>query len=126
MREVLEIETLAGLPAEKLHKLWEGLGYYTRARNMQAAAKEIQRRGRFPEHLNEILDLPGIGRYTAGAIASIAFNQPAPIVDGNVSRVICRLFALKGDRASPAQDNAMGESRRTGAPSCRAKFPGDS
>jgi A/G-specific adenine glycosylase len=104
MREVPDVRTLARLPAERLHKLWEGLGYYTRVRNLQRAAILIKERhgGRFPDALDQILALPGVGRYTAGAIASIAFNQAAPILDGNVTRVLCRLFGLAGDPGQPA------------------------
>jgi A/G-specific adenine glycosylase len=84
---------------EKVLKLWEGLGYYSRARNAHAAAQVIVRRhgGRFPREFDDILALPGIGRYTAGAISSIAFNLPAPILDGNVIRVLSRIFGVEGD-----------------------------
>ncbi len=94
-----DVVKLAALPADRLHKLWEGLGYYTRVRNLQRAARQIvaERKGRFPADFDAILALPGIGRYTAGAIASIAFNQPRPLVDGNVVRVLARLFAIRGD-----------------------------
>jgi len=80
-------------------KLWEGLGYYSRVRNAQAAAQVIMRQhgGQFPRNFDDILALPGIGRYTAGAISSIAFNQPAPILDGNVIRVLSRIFGVEGD-----------------------------
>jgi len=108
MRELPTIAALARARPEKIHKLWEGLGYYTRVRNMQRAAQVIvnQHGGRFPEQFEDVLALPGIGRYTAGAICSIAFNQPTPILDGNVMRVLCRLFATRGnprDRAINAQ-----------------------
>ncbi len=94
--ELPTIAALAKAPSEKIHKLWEGLGYYTRVRNLQKAAQQIIERhnGQFPENFDAILDLPGIGRYTAGAIASIAFNQPAPILDGNVIRVLTRVFGI--------------------------------
>lgn len=99
MRELPTIETLAKARAEKIHKLWEGLGYYTRVRNLQRAAQQIvaQHAGKFPENFDYILALPGIGRYTAGAISSIAFDQPRPIVDGNVIRVLTRVFGITGD-----------------------------
>jgi A/G-specific adenine glycosylase len=168
MRELPTIQSLASAKPGKIHKLWEGLGYYTRVRNMQKAAQQIvgRRRGdepqtrqkafafpsplrkgrgikgegrdvapvirtdepshrvtaqpltptlspsdgeresrrtahvvacQFPENFDAILALPGIGRYTAGAIASIAFNQPAPILDGNVIRVLTRLHGIAGD-----------------------------
>ncbi len=83
-------------------KLWEGLGYYSRVRNAQSAARLMmtQHAGRFPAGFEDILALPGIGRYTAGAICSIAFNQPEPILDGNVVRVLTRLFGIAGDPKS--------------------------
>jgi A/G-specific adenine glycosylase len=96
MRELPTIDSLAAAHPDTLHKLWEGLGYYTRVRNMHRAAREIlaQHHGRFPEEFELILALPGIGRYTAGAISSIAFNQPAPVLDGNVLRVLTRIFGI--------------------------------
>jgi A/G-specific adenine glycosylase len=80
-------------------RLWQGLGYYSRARNLRAAAIKIVRehRGNIPENCEQLLELPGIGRYTAGAIASIAFEKRAPIVDGNVQRVLCRLDGIQSD-----------------------------
>ncbi|HEX4264704.1 MAG TPA: A/G-specific adenine glycosylase [Verrucomicrobiae bacterium] len=125
MRELPTIESLAKANPDKIHKLWEGLGYYTRVRNMQKAAQEIvaesRRRGNesqikssrrigthvisyaFPNKFEDILALPGIGRYTAGAICSIAFNQPTPILDGNVIRVLTRVFGIK---ENPREKNA--------------------
>ena len=99
MRELPTVAALAAARPERVLKLWEGLGYYTRARNLQRAAQLIVARpgGEFPTQFDEMLALPGIGRYTAGAIGSIAFNQPAPILDGNVMRVLTRLFALTGN-----------------------------
>jgi A/G-specific adenine glycosylase len=96
MRELPNIRAVAKARSEKIHKLWEGLGYYTRARNLQKAAKQIMEKhdGRFPDHFADVLALPGIGRYTAGAICSIAFNQPVPILDGNVIRVLTRVFGI--------------------------------
>jgi A/G-specific adenine glycosylase len=96
MRELPTIESLAKAKPEKIHKLWEGLGYYTRVRNMQKAAQFIEQThgGNFPENFEEVLALPGIGRYTAGAICSIAYNQPTPILDGNVIRVLTRVFGI--------------------------------
>jgi len=93
------IQDLAKARSTRIHKLWEGLGYYTRVRNLQKAAQLImtKHRGRFPRNFEDVLSLPGIGPYTAGAICSIAFNQPKPILDGNVIRVITRLFGIKGD-----------------------------
>ena len=96
MRELPTIEAAAKAPSEKIHKLWEGLGYYTRVRNLQKAAQVIVEKhgGKFPEKFEDVLALPGIGRYTAGAICSIAFNQPTPILDGNVIRVLTRIFGI--------------------------------
>jgi A/G-specific adenine glycosylase len=96
LQELPTIEAAARAPSAKIHKLWEGLGYYTRVRNLQKAAQFIVEKhgGKFPEKFEEILALPGIGRYTAGAICSIAFNQPTPILDGNVIRVLTRLFGI--------------------------------
>jgi A/G-specific adenine glycosylase len=99
MKSLPTIERLAQARPERLHKLWEGLGYYTRVRNMQRAAQVIMERhgGTFPQDYDAVLALPGIGRYTAGAICSIAFNQPRPILDGNVIRVLTRVFGIAGD-----------------------------
>ena len=96
MRELPTIEAAAKAPSAKIHKLWEGLGYYTRVRNLQKAAQVIRGKhgGKFPEKFDDVLALPGIGRYTAGAIGSIAFNQPTPILDGNVIRVLTRIFGI--------------------------------
>ena len=97
MRELPTIESLAKASPDKIHKLWEGLGYYTRVRNMQKAAQFIEQThgGKFPQTFDDVLALPGIGRYTAGAICSIAFNQPTPILDGNVIRVLTRVFGIE-------------------------------
>jgi A/G-specific adenine glycosylase len=96
MRELPTIKAAANASPDKIHKLWEGLGYYTRARNLQKAAHLIVARhdGRFSRNFEDVLALPGIGRYTAGAICSIAFNQPKPILDGNVIRVLARIFGI--------------------------------
>jgi len=87
------IESLAEADDGLLHKLWEGLGYYSRVKNLKKAAKIICEDfgGKFPERYDDIISLPGIGMYTAGAISSIAFDRPAPAVDGNVLRVFTRL-----------------------------------
>lgn len=94
MQQLPTVQHLAQVPEEQLLKLWEGLGYYSRARNLQKAAKEIvvQYDGQLPPNFDALLHLPGIGRYTAGAIAAQAFDIPAPAVDGNVMRVISRLL----------------------------------
>lgn len=97
------IADLAQAPEEKLLKAWEGLGYYSRVRNMQKAAQQIMEDhgGVFPSSYDEISKLKGIGPYTAGAIASIAFGLPEPAVDGNVMRVLARLFEVDYDIGVP-------------------------
>ncbi|HIW47862.1 MAG TPA: A/G-specific adenine glycosylase [Firmicutes bacterium] len=94
-----DVKALAEVPQDILLKLWEGLGYYNRVRNMQKCAQEVMARydGRFPADYQALLSLPGIGPYTAGAVASIAFGLPVPAVDGNVLRVITRLTANGAD-----------------------------
>ena len=89
-----DIPALAACEEEKLHKLWEGLGYYSRVRNLQKAAKIVcaQYGGQLPADYDALRELPGIGDYTAGAIASISFGLPVPAVDGNVLRVFARLY----------------------------------
>ena len=93
------VQSLASAPIDDVLKTWEGAGYYARAHNLHRAAKEIAGRfgGEIPRTVGELLTLPGIGRYTAGAVASIAFNQNAPILDGNVMRVLCRYFNVADD-----------------------------
>ena len=93
------VESLAQAPLAEVLKLWEGLGYYSRARNLHAAAQTVMQayNGRIPSTVPELMKLKGIGRYTAGAIASIAYNQPAPVLDGNVIRVVSRLIDLPDD-----------------------------
>ena len=80
---------------EEVLKLWAGLGYYARARNLHACARVVAARGGFPDREEELMALPGIGAYTAAAIAAIAFGRPATAVDGNVERVVARLFAIE-------------------------------
>jgi A/G-specific adenine glycosylase len=93
------VRALAQAPEEEVLKLWSGLGYYSRARNLQKAAQQIMARhsGQFPREESEVLALPGIGRYTAAAILSIAFGAEHAVLDGNVARVLARLGALRGD-----------------------------
>jgi A/G-specific adenine glycosylase len=98
------VEALATLPADRLMKLWEGLGYYSRARNLQKAANQIlsEHGGKLPASYEQLLTLCGIGEYTAGAIASIAFDLPVPAIDGNVLRVLSRLYGSYMDIMLPA------------------------
>jgi A/G-specific adenine glycosylase len=104
MRRFPTLADLARAPIDDVLAAWSGLGYYRRAHNLHALACAVMARhgGEFPERFEELLALPGVGRYTAGAIASIAFQQPYPVVDGNVARVLCRLLAIDGDPTAPA------------------------
>ena len=91
------VQSLAEASADEVLKAWENLGYYSRARHLHAAAREIVERwqGKLPSRAEELLHLPGIGPYTAGAIASIAYGEKTPALDGNVKRVLCRIFAVQ-------------------------------
>jgi len=93
------VAALAEADLDDVLKAWEGLGYYRRARNLKAGAEHLVRDGgaRVPRNLDALRAVPGVGRYTAGAIRSVAFDRPAPIVDGNVRRVLCRLWAVGED-----------------------------
>jgi A/G-specific adenine glycosylase len=94
-----DLESLARATDDEVMAAWSGLGYYRRAKMLRAGAADVVERfsGVIPSKVDELLTIPGIGRYTAGAIASVAFNKRAPIVDGNVARVLSRLFALERD-----------------------------
>ena len=102
MRALPDIGALARSDPQSVLKLWEGLGYYSRARNAHAAARMIVDlfKGEFPSTVDDLCRLPGVGRYTAGAVCSIAFNQPAAILDGNVARVLSRVYGIGGDLKS--------------------------
>ena len=97
------VEALAAAPLDDVLRLWEGLGYYARARNLHRAAQQVVAEfgGRLPDTVEGLSQLPGIGAYTAGAIASIAFGRDAPVVDGNVRRVLCRVYAIRSDLRQP-------------------------
>ena len=99
-----DVRTLARAPEEQVLRVWQGLGYYSRARNMHAAARQIMdlHNGQFPSQYQDIRKLKGIGDYTAAAIASIAFGLPYPAVDGNVLRICSRIFGICEDIALPA------------------------
>ncbi len=98
LKDFPTVRHLAKASLEKILKAWEGLGYYSRARNLHRASLIVSNHfhGRVPDNSKELLCLPGIGRYTAGAILSIAFNKEAPILDGNVKRALSRLFTISG------------------------------
>ena len=99
-----DVDALAAASEDAVLKQWAGLGYYSRARNLRRAAQDIQslHGGKFPSAFEDVLALPGVGRYTAGAILSIAFGKPYAVVDGNVIRVFSRLFGLRGRAKDPA------------------------
>ena len=103
------VEDLAVCDDDALHKLWEGLGYYSRVRNLKKAAKQIVEQGAFPSGHPDVLALPGIGAYTAGAICSICFDLPTPAVDGNVLRVISRICNDDTPIDLPAQKKKVQE-----------------
>ena len=109
LKALPEIKVLAEADEDRLLKLWEGLGYYNRVRNMKKAAGEIVERygGEMPSQYNELLSLPGIGSYTAGAISSIAFGKRVPAVDGNVLRVISRVIESRSDIAKDTTKKQM-------------------
>ena len=109
LEELPSVKDLSEVEEDRLMKLWQGLGYYSRARNLKRAAVEIVERysGRLPETYRELLSLPGIGPYTAAAIASIAFSEPVPAVDGNVLRVLARLNDDERDIADPRTKEAV-------------------
>ena len=97
LRRYPTIQDLASANPARVRDSWDGLGYYARARNLHAAARTVVREhgGRFPRDLEEVMSLPGVGRYTAGAVVSFAFGDAAPILDTNVRRVLSRLFVRR-------------------------------
>lgn len=124
MEALPTVAELAAVTEDRLMKLWQGLGYYNRARNLQRAARHImdECRGEFPLTYEAWKGLPGIGEYTAGAIASIAFGQAVPAVDGNVLRVVCRITGDRGDITRPDTKKRVWRGLREVIPS---SLPGD-
>lgn len=118
------VRKLAASSEQHVLKLWEGLGYYTRARNMRKAAQIIVARhaGRIPSEAEALAQLPGIGPYTQGAILSIAFQKPVPLLDGNVTRVLCRVYGIRKRPDTPAVKEKLWELARRLVPK---KRPGD-
>jgi A/G-specific adenine glycosylase len=108
------IEALASAPSEAVLSLWQGLGYYTRCRNLHKAAQKIlaEHGGQFPNTLEAVQALPGVGRSTAGAILTFAFGQRHPILDGNVQRILCRIFDVPGLPTSPPINRHLWELSR--------------
>ena len=117
-----DVKSLAECPEDELLKLWEGLGYYNRVRNMQKAAQTVMEQydGAFPADYEKLLSLPGIGHYTAGAIGSIAFDIPMPAVDGNVLRVLSRVKASYEDILKQSVKSSMEKEVRKIIPADRA------
>jgi len=109
MRRFPDVRTLAAATLDDVLRIWEGLGYYSRARNLHRAARQIVERqgGQIPANRGELLALPGIGRYTAGAILSLAFGQREPVLDGNVRRLLCRVFDVTGDPRTTATQSVL-------------------
>ena len=109
MKELPDAASLASAPLQRVYKLWEGLGYYRRARFLKEAAEIIQTQhnGAFPQTFEAMLALPGIGRYTAGAVCSIAFDQPYPVLDGNVKRVLSRYEAIREPLKDKKTENKL-------------------
>ena len=119
LRELPDVPALAAVSEDRLLKLWEGLGYYSRARNLKKAALLLMEHygGELPASAAELRKFPGIGDYTAGSIASISFGLPEPAVDGNVLRVMTRLLACADDIAAPSTKRAVTELLRAHYPS---------
>ena len=103
------VESLAAASEAQVLKVWEGLGYYARARNLHAAARELveENEGRLPTTFEQLMQLPGIGHYTAAAISSIAFDRDHPVLDGNVTRVLCRVLKVAEDPRKTATKNLL-------------------
>jgi len=110
-----DVQSLASADMDDVLGAWAGLGYYSRARNLKAAAREIAdtHGGRIPDDADGLRALPGIGRYTAGAVASIAFDRPEPVVDGNVARVLSRLLGIREDIKRPQVEKRLWEAAAT-------------
>ena len=122
MQALPTVQALAEAPEDEVLHLWTGLGYYTRARNLQKAAKIVveQHGGEFPRSVEQLTELPGIGRSTAGAIASISMGIRAPILDGNVKRVLARYSAQAGYPGEPKVANQLWATAERFTPQLRA------
>src|SRR5215471_3048121 len=103
LRQFSSVSRLARAKEESVLAAWSGLGYYRRARALHAAARRVQKNGSFPASAEELAQLPGIGRYTAAAVASIAFDEPVAVVDGNVERVLERLLGREDGKQAAWQ-----------------------
>jgi A/G-specific adenine glycosylase len=112
LKSLPNVKSLVSAPLVEVLKLWSGLGYYSRARNLHRAAKIIaaDHNGKFPRELDSALQLPGIGRYTAAAVLSIAYDAPLAVLDGNVARVLARLLTVRGDLREPRRWRSLAKS----------------
>jgi A/G-specific adenine glycosylase len=119
-----DVHSLAAAPPEEVLRLWSGLGYYSRARNLQKAAQQIlaKQGGQFPKRMEDALALPGIGNYTAAAILSIAYGEKQAVLDGNVARVLARLGAVRGDIRAPQRWQSL---QKTADGLLEPESPGD-
>jgi len=119
-----DVKSLATADLDDVLGVWAGLGYYSRARNLRAAARVLvdEFGGELPDDADSLRSLPGVGRYTAGAVASIAFDRPEPVVDGNVARVFSRLLGIREEISRPAVRNRLWE---TASELARGEGPGD-
>jgi A/G-specific adenine glycosylase len=124
LQQFPDVHSLASAPQEEVLRLWSGLGYYSRAHNLQKAAQQIvaEYSGTFPARLEAALELPGIGNYTAAAILSIAFGEKLAVLDGNVARVLARLGAVRGDLRESKRWQAL---QKTADGLLEPKSPGD-
>ena len=124
LRRFPDVEALATADTDDVLGLWAGLGYYSRARNLHKAAQVVaeQHHGTLPDDPDALRALPGVGRYTAGAVASIAFDRPEPVLDGNVKRVLSRLLGVREDVGRPAVERRLWKEAETLA---RGPSPGD-
>jgi A/G-specific adenine glycosylase len=124
LRRFPDFVALAQAPENDILHAWQGLGYYARARNLHAVAKTVQHRhgGRFPRNLAAVIELPGIGRYTANALATFAFDQPVPIVETNTARVLARLFDFHGPIDRTAGREELWKRARTLVPKYSARI----
>ena len=110
-----DVKALASAPEQEVLRLWQGLGYYSRARNLHHTAKEIEKKfnGVFPDDYKKLLSLKGIGKYTASAIISIAYNKPYAVLDGNVYRVLARLYGIETPVNAPEAEKIFSEKAQT-------------
>jgi A/G-specific adenine glycosylase len=119
-----DVHALAAAPQEEVLRLWSGLGYYSRARNLRKAGQQIvaKHAGQFPNRMEDVLALPGVGTYTAAAILSIAFGEKLAVLDGNVGRVLARLGAIRGDLRKPQRWQSL---QKTADSLLEPESPGD-